>query len=230
MTIAILLYNGITLLDAIGSYEVLSNLPDAKVFFVTKKRGDIKADTGFVTLKAKYNFKDVTEADILLIPGSTIAFVDVMKDEKTLDWIKNIDATTQFTTAVSSGSIILAKTGLLSGLHATSHWKTTSLLEEFNVLPLDRRVVKQGKYVTASGTTAGIDMALALCDELVGEDQTKAIQLVLEYNPKPIYNFNEFSDDLEIEEIAQKIIKKNTKREMGLLKQLKNRSVINKIK
>jgi len=52
MKIAILIYNGITMLDAIGPYEVLSNLPDVEIFFVAKKRGLIKADTGFATLKA----------------------------------------------------------------------------------------------------------------------------------------------------------------------------------
>ncbi len=114
MKIAILLYNGITLLDAIGPYEVLSNLSDAKIFFVAKKRGDIKADTGFTSIKAKYSFKEVNEADILIIPGSSVSFINVIKDEVTLNWIKKIDKTTQFTTTVCSGSIILAKTGLLN--------------------------------------------------------------------------------------------------------------------
>ena len=231
MKIAILIYNGITMLDAIGPYEVLSNLPDVEIFFVAKKRGLIKADTGFVTLKAKYNFKDISNADILIIPGSTISFIDVIKDEKTLEWIKKIDATTQLTTSVCSGSIILAKAGLLDGLHATSHWKTIPLLKDYNAIFKTDRVVKDGKYITSAGVSAGIDMAFMICDDLVGEDQTRAIQLVLEYDPKPLYNSGNIdSCDKEIIELAEKILKKNSKREMSFLKLLSNRKILKKIK
>lgn len=231
MKIAILIYNGITMLDAIGPYEVLSNIEGAEVFLVAKRKGEIKSDTGFVTLKAKYNFKDIKEADILLIPGSTIAFINVMKDVKTLNWIKKIDATTQYTTSVCSGSIILAKTGLLSNLKATSHWKTMPLLKEYNVIPTKERVVKDGKYITAAGVSAGIDMALVLCEELIGEDETKAIQLILEYDPNPIYKSgNVDTCEPEVITLAEKKLKQNTKREMSFLKLLSNRKLLKKIK
>lgn len=231
MKIAILLYNGITLLDAIGPYEVLSNLPDTEILFVAKKRGDIKTDTNFTSLKAKYNFKEVTKADILIIPGSTISFIDVLKDERTIQWIKQIDATTQFTATVGSGSIILAKAGLLDGKFATSYWKTIPLLKEHQAIFKTDRVVKDAKYITSAGVSAGIDMAFMLCDELVGEDQTKAIQLVLEYDPKPIYDAGNIENaEEETITLANKILKRNSKREMGLLKMLSNRKVLKKIK
>ncbi len=231
MKIAILIYNGITMLDVIGPYEVWSNIDGVEVFLVAKRKGEIKSDTGFVTLKAKYNFKDIKEADILLIPGSSIAFINVMKDEKTLEWIKMIDKSTEFTTSVCSGSIILAKAGLLKDLKATSHWKTMPLLKEYHVIPTKERVVKDGKYITSAGVSAGIDMALVLCEELVGEDKTKAIQLVLEYDPNPIYKSGNIDNcEPEIVALAEKKLKRNTKREMGFLKLLANRKVLKKIK
>jgi len=231
MKIAILIYNGMTMLDAIGPYEVLSNLPDVKIFFVAKKRGIIKADTGFVELKAKYSFKEVTDADILIVPGSSIAFIDVLKDQKTLDWIKLIDSTTKYTTSVSSGSIILAKAGLLKDLHATSHWKSTPLLKEYHAIFKPDRVVRDGKYFTSAGVSAGIDLAFMLCDDLVGEDQTRAIQLVLEYDPKPIYHSGNIKNCEEnIVKNAEKIMSKNAKREMGFFKMFSNRKVLNKMK
>ncbi len=231
MKIVILLYHGITLLDAIGPYEVLSNLTDAKIFFVAKKRGDIKVDTGFTSIKATHNFKEVTEADILIIPGSSISFINILKEETTLAWIKKIDKTTQFTTSVCSGSIILAKTGLLHGLKATSHWKTMSLLKEYNVTAKKDRIVKEDKYITSAGVSAGIDMAFYLCDELVGEDETKAIQLILEYDPNPMYQSGNYSNcEEDIIAIAEKKLKKNAKREMGLFKQFKNRALLKKMK
>lgn len=231
MKIAILIYNGITVLDAIGPYEVLSNIDNAEVFFVAKRKGEIKSDTGFLTLKAKYNFKNIKEADILLIPGSTISFINVMKDNKTLEWIKQIDKTTQFTTSVCSGSIILAKTDLLNGKKATSHWKAITLLEEYNVIPTQERVVRDGKYITSAGVSAGIDMALILCEELIGEDQTKAIQLMIEYDPNPIYQSGNIKTcEQEIINIATKKLKQNARREMSLLKLIRNRKVLKKIK
>ncbi len=231
MKIAIFVYNGMTMLDAIGPYEVLSNLPNVEVFFVAKKKGLIKADTGFLTIKVKDNFKDVQKADVLIIPGSSISFIDVMKDEKTLAWINLINETTKFTTSVCSGSVILAKTGLLKGLHATSHWKTVPLLKEYEAIFKTDRVVRDGKFITSAGVSAGIDMAFMLCDEIVGEDATRAIQLVIEYDPKPLYNSgNKENCDDDVIEKAEEIIKNNVKREMGFFKQLSNRKVLNKMK
>ncbi len=231
MKIAILIYNGMTFLDAIGPYEVLSQMPGADIKFVAKKRGEIKADTGFAFLKAKHNFNDVKEADILVVPGATVAFLQVMKDEKTLNWLRKIDKTTQFTTSVCSGSIILASAGLLNGLKATSHWKAISLLKDYQAIPLRERIVKQDKYITAAGVSAGIDMALFLCDELFGEDQTRAIQLMLEYDPKPIYDSGNFETcEPEIIELAEKKLTKNARKEMSLLQLFKNRKNIKKMK
>jgi len=74
-------------------------------------------------------------------------------------------------------------------------------------------------------------MAFMICDDLVGEDQTRAIQLVLEYDPKPLYNSGNIdSCDKEIIELAEKILKKNSKREMSFLKLLSNRKILKKIK
>lgn len=112
MKIIIYLYNGITMLDAIGPYEVLRNMPDAEVYFVAEKTGEIKADSGFIDLNVKYSIDDMKSADVLIIPGSTIAFVKEMKNEKVLRWIKEVDKTTKWTTSVCTGSMILASAGL----------------------------------------------------------------------------------------------------------------------
>ncbi len=72
MKIIIYLYNGITMLDAIGPYEVLRNMPDAEVYFVAEKTGEIKADSGIIDLNVKYSIDDMKSADVLIIPGSMI--------------------------------------------------------------------------------------------------------------------------------------------------------------
>ncbi|MCF6279423.1 MAG: DJ-1/PfpI family protein [Flavobacteriaceae bacterium] len=231
MKIAILIYEGLTMLDAIGPYEVLSNLRDSEVYLVAKKKGVITADTGFASLKIKYDFNDISKADILVIPGASISFIKVMKDKTTLDWIKKVAKTTQFTTSVCSGSIILAATGLLDGLKSTSHWKSINLLEEFNAIPIRERIVQEGKYITSAGVSAGIDMALYLCNELAREKETKAIQLLLEYDPKPLYNAGNFTtSEPQIVKIAEKKLQSNAKKSMNLFQLLKNRKILMKIK
>jgi putative intracellular protease/amidase len=122
MKIAVLLYPGVTALDAIGPYEVLSRLPGARVHFVAKERGPIVTDTGMLALLPELALAEVGEADVLVVPGALEGFRAVMADEETLAWIRRIDATTQWTTSVCTGALILGAAGLLNGLEATTHW------------------------------------------------------------------------------------------------------------
>ncbi|WP_017734119.1 DJ-1/PfpI family protein [Nafulsella turpanensis] len=231
MKIAIYIYNGITMLDAIGPYEVLRNIRGAEVFFVAEKKREIKADSNFVHLVAKYDFDDVSSADILIIPGSTITFIREMKNKKLLNWIKRVDKTTKWTISVCSGSLILASTGLLRGLKATSHWKPINLLKEYGAIPTRERMVVEGKYITAAGVSAGIDMALYLSDKIVGEKETKAIQLIIEYDPKPIYNSGNYSNaSEEVVKMAEVKLAMEAKKEIGFLDFLQSGKTILKIK
>ena len=89
MNIAVLLYEKMTALDAIGPYEVLSRLPGARVQFLAEKSGPVTTDTGFLKLMAESAISDVTEADILVVPGGP-GDEAVRKNEKTLAWIRDI--------------------------------------------------------------------------------------------------------------------------------------------
>ncbi|MCL1696740.1 DJ-1/PfpI family protein [Lysinibacillus sp. BPa_S21] len=230
MKVIIFLYNGVTMLDAIGPYEVLRHMDDTEVLFVAEKIGEIKADSGFIDIRVKHSIDDSKEADILIIPGSTIGFMQEMKNENVLNWIREVDKTTKWTTSVCTGSLLLASADLLNGLKATSHWKAINLLSNFGAIATKERVIEQGKYITSSGVSAGIDMALQLSNKLVGEDQTKAIQLAIEYDPQPIFNAGNFSNAEEkVRNIAEKKLSKGAKKELGLLGMLKNSKNILKL-
>ena len=222
MKIVIYIYDGLTMLDAIGPYEVLRNIPEAEILFVAEKKGEITADSKAVHLNAKIEIDEISEADILVIPGSAITFLREIKNVKVMDWIRKISQTTQWTTSVCSGSIILAATGLLNGLEATSHWKPMGMLKKFGAIPKAERFVEQDKYITAAGVSAGIDMALYLCDKMVGETRTKAIQLFIEYDPQPIYESgNYLSAEKNVIESAELILLKEAKKEPELFEQIK---------
>lgn len=188
MNIAILLYEGITALDAIGPYEVLSLLPDAKVQFVAKEVGAKRSDNKFLALVADYSFADVTAPDIIVVPGSSTSTLAPMADSETLDWLRTAHATTRWTTSVCSGALILGAAGLLKGKRATTHWIALKHLAKFGAEAASERIVHEGKIITAAGVSAGIDMALYLAGEIAGAETAQAIQLLIEYDPQPPFD------------------------------------------
>ncbi len=189
MKVAIMLFDGITALDAIGPYEVFAATMKCEVTFVAKKKGLIKLDSHMGYLHADYSFSEVTSADILVVPGcSPPNYKTPMNDEETLQWIRKIHETTKWTTSVCNGSLILSAAGLLHGAVATTHWGSFELLQSLGTTPTEERVVRQGKIVTAAGVSSGIDMALQLVAWQLGEDISKGVQLILEYDPQPPFD------------------------------------------
>jgi transcriptional regulator GlxA family with amidase domain len=77
---------------------------------------------------------------------------------------------------------------LLDGKEATSHWASLDRLKEYGAIPTGRRVVEQGKIVTAAGVSAGIDMGLTLAARIAGDEFAQAVQLGIEYDPQPPFD------------------------------------------
>ncbi len=188
LNIAILLYEGLTALDAIGPYEVLSLLPDVEIRFVAREIGPKRTDNRFLTLIADYDFASAAKPDILLVPGSSTSTLAAMADGETLDWLRSSHAATQWTTSVCSGALILAAAGLLKGKRATTHWVALKHLSKFGAVATSERIVREGKIITAAGVSAGIDMALYLASEIAGRETAEAIQLMIEYDPQPPFD------------------------------------------
>ncbi|HTA34403.1 MAG TPA: DJ-1/PfpI family protein [Solirubrobacteraceae bacterium] len=187
MNIAILLYDKFTALDAIGPYEVLSRLPGASVQFVAADPGAVRTDNGMLTLLAEHSLEDVRQPDIVLVPGGP-GEVAARAGGAALDWLRDADRTSTWTTSVCTGSLILAAAGLLDGRRATTHWLAFDELRRLGAEPVDERVVFDGKLVTAAGVSAGIDMALALAAQIAGDTVAQAIQLGIEYDPQPPFD------------------------------------------
>jgi putative intracellular protease/amidase len=187
MRIAIALFDRLTALDAVGPYEVLSRLPGADVQFVAAAPGEYRTDTRMLGLTADRSYDDVPEPDVLVFPGG-YGTRALMSDEPTLDWVRHAHRSTQFTTSVCTGSLVLAAAGVLDGLEATTHWNAMDLLGRLGPRPVKRRVVEQGKVVTAAGVSAGIDMALVLAARIAGPGVAQAIQLGIEYDPQPPFD------------------------------------------
>jgi transcriptional regulator GlxA family with amidase domain len=184
--IAILLYDRFTALDAVGPYEVLARLPGTTVVFAAEQPGPVRADTGMLALTADAALADVPHPDIVLVPGGP-GQDDQMTDGAVHEWLRAADAASSWTASVCTGSLILAAAGLLAGHRATSHWLALEQLSEFGVTPVSQRVVIDGKFITAAGVSAGIDMALGLAGRIGGKELAQSIQLGIEYDPQPPY-------------------------------------------
>jgi putative intracellular protease/amidase len=187
MQIAILLYDRFTVLDAIGPYQVLSGLPGAEVIFVAERPGPVSDEVGSLVLAAPAGLADVPRPDIVVVPGGP-GQNGQMQDGPVHEWLRAADQTSMWTTSVCTGSLILAAAGLLAGRRATSHWTALDELGSLGVTPVSERVVFDGKYVTAAGVSAGIDMALTLAGRVAGDETAQAIQLMIEYDPQPPYD------------------------------------------
>jgi putative intracellular protease/amidase len=187
MKIAIPIFDRVTALDAIGPYEVLSRLPGADLKFVGFEPGPVKTDNRMLSLVVETALEDFAEPDILVFPGG-FGTRALMTDERMLDWVRHVHERTQWTTSVCTGSLVLGAAGLLDGLEATTHWAAMGTLERLGAKPTGRRVVEQGKIVTAAGVSSGIDMALWLAGRVESDTFAQAIQLGIEYDPQPPYD------------------------------------------
>ena len=187
MKIAILLYEKVTALDFVGPYEVLSRIPNAEVCFVGAKKGQI-ADAGGLKFYAEFSLEDISQADILLIPGG-FGIDALLHDTILISWIKQIDKTTQWTASVCSGVLLLAEAGIIKGKRCTTHWRRKEQLKKYNIEFVDSRYVQDGKYITSAGVSAGIDMALFLAGKIIGDKGAMMIQRGIEYNPMPPYSY-----------------------------------------
>lgn len=206
--VGILLYDGFSLLDAAGPADLLVRLPGATVTMIAEDRGPVRTDTGCVALVADRALDEVDRLDVLLVPGGgERGTSNAMKNEVLLDWIREIDRHTTWTASVCTGSLILGKAGLLRD-RATTYWASGNYLERtFGVRYVTERYVRAGKIVTAAGVSAGIDMALYLADRLAGERLASAIQLAVEYDPKPhLDSGNPTTASEDLKELSLKLL------------------------
>jgi transcriptional regulator GlxA family with amidase domain len=185
--VAILIFDGLTALDAIGPYDVFRHVPGWEVTFVGIQTGEIRTEDDGLGLVADVGIADLGQTDVLLVPGGSGTRA-LSRDGEVLDWVRAIDRTTKWTTSVCTGALVLGAAGLLEGRPATTYWQNLDDLRAFGAEPVTSRWVEDGKYLTAAGVSAGIDMALHLVAEEVAPEMSQAVQLGIEYDPAPPFD------------------------------------------
>ena len=190
--IGILLFDGTEELDAIGPWEVLSswtqNYPeDGYQVSCLSHTGDPVRCAKCLVVHAHHSYADSPPLEVLIYPGGrgTRAHLD---DEAQLDWVRRQRSAVPLMTSVCTGSLVYAAAGLLTGRPATTHWGSLDVLAELDptidVRP-DARFVDDGDVITASGVSAGIDMALHLVQRLAGTQRARQVRRAIQYDPAP---------------------------------------------
>lgn len=187
--VAVFLYPGVELLDFAGPGEVFAAARDGErrafeVFTVAESTSPLRSQR-FVDITPRYDLKTCPPPDIVVIPGGGGVPMD---RPEVVRWLIEVGETTEVMFSVCNGALLLAKTGLLDGLHATTHHGSIEdlmLAAPNTVVHDDRRFVDNGRVVTAAGVSAGIDGALQVVSRLLGEDAAARTARYMEYRWEP---------------------------------------------
>lgn len=189
--IAILLFPGVEELDFVGPWEVFTYLASLRpetctVSTVAEQAGEITCAKGLRVI-AERGFANCPTPDLLVVPGGRGTRTEV-GNPRVIDFIRRV-ADSAVATSVCTGAFLLAEAGLLAGRRATTHWRSMDRLRAIEgVTVVEERWVDEGRVVTSSGISSGIDMALYLVGRLWGPETARLVQKGVEYFPAPPYS------------------------------------------
>lgn len=184
--IGLLVFPNIMQLDLTGPQEVLAQMPGAHVHLVWKTREPVRSSSGLL-LAPTITYADCPQLDVVCVPGGS-GMNALLTDAETLAFLRRQAQGARYVTSVCTGALVLGAAGLLQGRRAATHWMSMDLLRAFGATPVHERVVIDGNVITGGGVTAGIDFGLRLVAEMAGEPVARAIQLGIEYDPRPPFD------------------------------------------
>jgi transcriptional regulator GlxA family with amidase domain len=188
-TVGIILFEGAEELDWAGPWEVftLAGTNGALRAVTVAESSPVRSAKGLRVLP-DHSFDDAPPLDVIVVPGG-LATREQVDNERLIGFLQERCPQADWVTSVCTGAILLEAAGQLDGRKATTHWAALDELAPLCARAVgDRRIVEQGKVVTAAGVSAGIDMALWLAARLAGDDVARAIQLGIEYDPQPPFD------------------------------------------
>lgn len=187
-TVGILVFPEVEVLDFCGPFEVFASAGgEGNRLFAVSVVGettDIVTCRGGLLVKPHVSFADSPRFDLIVVPGGFGTRTEI-DNPRLIRWIQEQNQTSEITTSVCTGALLLAKAGLLDGMPVTTHWEAfDELRSHFPNLLLDnqQRVIDNGHVVTCAGVSAGIDMALAMVERLHGRAVAEETARGMEYD------------------------------------------------
>ncbi|HKQ99241.1 MAG TPA: DJ-1/PfpI family protein [Pyrinomonadaceae bacterium] len=195
VNVAILIFEGVQIIDYTGPYEVLGGWGKRHVYTVAEKADPITTAMGMRVIP-NYTFDNQPQPDVIIIPGGgesspgekARGVGGQLENERVIKWIQDNSKQARYVMSVCNGAFLLAKAGVLDGLEATT---TAGLVERLRkVAPKtkvvsDRRFVDNGKIITTGGLSSGIDGALHLIEKMDGKGWAQMVAYGIEYDWRP---------------------------------------------
>ena len=172
--------------DFTGPFEVLSQIPNSTFHILWKDKTPVRDVRGLI-LTPETRFSEAPPLDVLLVPGGA-GQVELMEDEAVLSFLRAQAAHAEIVFSVCTGALTLGAAGLLRGVRSTTHWASFHILEHLGAIPVNQRVVMDGKFVSAAGVSSGLDGALRVVSLLRGDRLAQEIQLYMQYAPEPPFH------------------------------------------
>ncbi|HET9058387.1 MAG TPA: DJ-1/PfpI family protein [Acidimicrobiales bacterium] len=186
----IVVFDGVDELDVVGPLEVLRR---AEAFGANARarlcgRGEAGQVTGSFGLRFDADAIFVPgEADVVIVPGGgwvARSEVGAWKEVRAGHWLTLLGEAAQagsVMAGVCTGAMLLAHAGVIDDRRATTHKDAMEDLAALGVRVVNKRVVDEGKLVTAGGVTSGIDLALALVGRYFGPELATTLASGIEY-------------------------------------------------
>jgi len=182
--VAFVIGNGANVMDLAGPWESLQDVVvsgrEAFRMATVSDTTDIRTATGGLKITPDFSFDTLPAQPNVIIMGAQGEHTP-----KKIAWIREAAPKADIVMSVCTGAFLLAKTGLLDGLNATTHHEFYDKFEkQFPKVHLQRgpRYVENGKLVTAGGLTSGIELALRVVQRYFGDDAAARTAYYMEYN------------------------------------------------
>ena len=183
--VAILIFDGVQIIDYTGPYEVLGGWGKRQVYTVAEKADAITTNMG-MRVVPNYTFENQPKPDIIVVPGGGVD--KHLGNQKVINWVRESAKEARYVLSVCNGAFFLAKAGLLDGLESTT---TAGLIDKLAEMApktrvvRDKRFVDNGKIITAGGLSSGIDGALHVVEKVDGKGWAQAVAFGIEYDWRP---------------------------------------------
>lgn len=173
--VAVLVYDGVSGAEAVAPHEVFRRAAGVDAYFVGEGRGPCVTQGRPGLLVADRTLAELPAPDVLVVPGGLGAH-RVTDQPELRAWVAGAHRTSQWTAAVSTGSLLLGAAGVLDGVDATGHWLALDELAGHGATPVPERLVVRGRIATASGAASAHDLALAVLDRCCGPEVAAAVR------------------------------------------------------
>jgi transcriptional regulator GlxA family with amidase domain len=181
--IALILFDGVTFLDFVGFYDVVTRL---RLFDKTKDstwnicgiQSEVTDELGMKVAINKVK-PNLSEYDMVFIPGG-MGTRALRFNEEFISWLKQAEQV-QYKISVCTGALLFGSAGFLRDKNATTHPRAYDLLEPYCKKVIKSRIVHDGSIITAGGVATSIDLGLYVVGLLLGQEEVEVVKQQMDY-------------------------------------------------